>query len=259
MTTTSMFTTGDRVDVTIRGARFERRDEHHVDVYLAGIDSPICVPTVDDDGEPLDAVTVGHHVPVVRPGEVWQARDTGALFLCTQLDDNPPQLIAADQHAYDPQAVVDHWGPIDCIASSAYVDPAPPEQRPHPDAVLVSVVDVRLFDRVFNAGTWHNVLGDENPDGKMAEHRRFYTDHASAGLLYQYTDDVWVLRAAAAPIYAAVEPWAPPAPDAAWSGFLRPDDEPQPGDKVLDLPTIDQVAPAVLLDEPATETPELAR
>lgn len=211
MTTTSMFQSGDLVDVVIRGASFERHSDQHVDVYLPGIDSPVCVPTVDDGGEPLDAVTIGHHVPVVRPGEVWKARDNGVLFMAAQLDDHPPQLIAADQRAYDPQTVVDHWGAIDLIVSSAYLDPSPPEAGPDPAAHLTSIAFVRIGDRLFNSGTWHRVIGMEDPANEGADYRRFYTEHAiRAGLLYAIHEDVWVLPGGDdAPIYATVDPVLP--------------------------------------------------
>lgn len=261
MTTTSMFTDGDLVDVVIRGARYHRQSDHHADVYVDGVDEPFCVRLIDDNGEPLDTVTIGHHVPVVRPGEVWQARDNGALFLAAQDGDNPTRLIAADQRAYEPNLVVEHWGPIDCIASSAYVDPAPPAPSPHPDAVLISTLDVNFGDRILSDDLWHQVLGAADPAHEGPEYRRLFTDLAvTHGLLYRYADDVWVLRGGDnTPIYAEVR--GPAEPEPAWLGFLRPADEPQPGDKVVttEEPTIDDVAPAVLVDEPSTALPEPAR
>jgi hypothetical protein len=162
-------------------------------------------------------------------------------------------MIAADQHAYAPQAVVEHWGPIDCIASSAYVDPAPPQAKPHPDAQLMSVVDVRIGDGLLNTGEWHVVLGHQDHANEGPDYRRFYTDLAiTHGLLYRYTDDVWVLRPGGntPPIYAEVDTPAPGPEDEQWPGFLRPVDEPQPGDKQLTRSDLDEPN---LVDGPHTD------
>jgi hypothetical protein len=253
---TSMFQPGDLVDVVIHGARFEHQGDHGIDVTVPGIDDPITVRTVDDDGEPLDAVVIGHHVPRVFPGEVWRSREHGALFFAAQDADNAPRLIAADQRAYEPQMVVDHWGPLELIASSNDVDPAPPAASPHPDAVLLSVVDVNLGDQLFSNGLWHHVVGFEDPANDGSEYRRFHTDLAiTHGLLFRYADDVWVLRGRDdIPIFAAAAGSSNDV-DPAWDSFLRPAGEPQPGDKNLNTPPIEDAAPAVVV----VEEPEPAR
>lgn len=243
---TSPFVTGDQVDITIRGARFERQGDHEVDVYLPGVEDPISVRTVDDNGEPLDDVLVSHHVPTVRPSDVWRARHGGALFFGVQHADDPVQLATGDNQAFDPKTVVEHWGPIDLIASAEEIVVAP-----HLDAIMLSAVDVRVGDQVFHGDAWHRVLGAEQPANEGDGYVRLYTHYSMMrGLLFRNGDDLWVLRGDDTPLFD----------DAAWSGFLRPETEPQPGDKTITLPTIDAAAPAVLVDETVTTTePEAAR
>lgn len=244
---TSPFVPGDRVDVLIRGARFEWQGDHEVDVYLPGVEDPISVRTVDDDGEPLDDVLVGHHVPTVRPSDVWRARN-GTLFFGVQHHDDPVQLATGDNRAFDPKAVVEHWGPLDLITSAADETVFPSTEvppAPHPDAMLLSAVDVQVGNQIFQGNAWHRVLGAEQPANEGDEYVRFYTHYTPLrGLLFRNVDDLWVRRGDDTPLFD----------DAGWSGFLRPDTEAQPGDKTITLPTVDAAAPAVLVDEQVTTT-----
>lgn len=242
---TSPFVTGDRVDITIRGARFERQGDHEVDVYLAGLEEPIRVRTVDDDGEPLDDVIVDHHVPTVQRSDVWQARYGGTLFFGVQADGCPVQLATGDNRAYDPKVVVEHWGPIDLIASAA-------EHRagPDPEAIRLSAVDVRVGDQVFHGHNWHRVLGAEQPANEGDDHVRLYTHYTMVrGLLFHVGDDLWVLRSEDTPVFAEVDSRRAEEQDP-WSGFLRPDDEPQPGDNAITT-SLEEVPAPLALEPPA--------
>lgn len=139
---------GDTVHVSAI-AEVVWQDENAVCVAVPGVDEPFIVPLRTDDGGELRAVLLEPALTAPRPGDVYQARLTGFLWMAVNaaadaLTDPEIRFVSAqDGKVCDPAAVLREYGPLRRVVAVDGADrPAmfhlpPPPDLPASDAGLL--------------------------------------------------------------------------------------------------------------------------
>jgi hypothetical protein len=108
---------GDTVHISVLG-EVVWQDENAVCVAVPGVDEPFIAPLRTDDGAELRAVLLEPALTDVRPGDVYQARMSGLLWLAVNiaadaLADREVRFVSAvDGRICDPGAVLREHGPL---------------------------------------------------------------------------------------------------------------------------------------------------
>lgn len=93
-------------------------DENAVCLAVPDVDEPFIVPLRTDDGGELRAVVLDSAITDVRPGDVYQARLTGFLWMAVNLAadalvEREVRFVSAqDGRVVDPSAVLREYGPL---------------------------------------------------------------------------------------------------------------------------------------------------
>lgn len=132
MTERHTYAPHDRVDIVIRGAEVVVHGNGEISFGIDGLNQDLCIlPVIDDDGQPLAAVTVTQTLPEVHAGDVWRARRSGCLYLGVATDYG--KLLAnAVGEMYHVATVIDQAGPLDLVLSENLgpVIDSGPDDRP---------------------------------------------------------------------------------------------------------------------------------
>jgi hypothetical protein len=108
---------GDTVHVCVLG-EVVWQDENAVCIAVPGVDEPFIAPLRTDDGGELPAVELEPALTDVRPGDLYQSRLTGYLWLAVNiaadaLTDREVRFVSAqDGRVVDPGAVLRQYGPL---------------------------------------------------------------------------------------------------------------------------------------------------
>lgn len=140
---------GDTVHLSVI-AEVVWQDDTAVCVAVPDVDEPFIVPLRTDDGGELRAVVLDPALTDVQPGDVYQARLTGFLWMAVNLAadafvEREVRFVSAqDGRVVDPAAVLREYGPLRRVVAVDQADHRPvmfhlpqPDLPPAPEHVTV--------------------------------------------------------------------------------------------------------------------------
>lgn len=121
---------GDTVHLSVI-AEVVWQDENAVCLAVQDVEEPFIVPLRTDDGGELRAVVLDSALTDVRPGDVYQARLTGFLWMAVNLAadalvEREVRFVSAqDGRVVDPSAVLREYGPLRRVVAADQADNRP--------------------------------------------------------------------------------------------------------------------------------------
>lgn len=121
---------GDTVHLSVIG-EVVWQDDAAVCVAVPDVDEPFIVPLRTDDGGELRAVVLDPALTDVRPGDVYQARLTGFLWMAVNITadalvEREVRFVSAqDGRVVDPAAVLREYGPLRRVVAADQADDRP--------------------------------------------------------------------------------------------------------------------------------------
>lgn len=130
MTTEIRYIDGDTIHLSVI-AEVVWQNENAVCVAVPDVDEPFIVPLRTDDGGELRAVVLDPALTDVRPGDVYQARLTGFLWIAVNLAadalvEREVRFVSAqDGRVVDPATVLREYGPLRRVVAVDQADDRP--------------------------------------------------------------------------------------------------------------------------------------